>query len=75
MDYSKFKDSYDENLIAKWKNHEVELDVETLRSLLYGYTFKPEYTNGVIEDALSMDFIGKKEHLKMMMMTAPLLLI
>ena len=56
MDYSKFKDSYDENLIAKWKNHEVELDVETLRSLLYGYTFKPEYTNGVIEDALSMDY-------------------
>ena len=53
MDYSKFKDSYDENLIAKWKNHKVELDVETLRSLLYGYTFKPEYTNGVIEDALS----------------------
>ena len=49
MDYSKFKDSYDENLIAKWKNHEVELDVETLRSLFYGYTF-------VIEDALSMDY-------------------
>ena len=33
--YDSNKDSYDENLIAKWKNHEVELDVETLRSLLY----------------------------------------
>ncbi len=56
MDYTQYKESYDANLIERWKKGEVELDVDTLRAQLYGFTFTPDYAKGLIEDALCMDY-------------------
>ncbi len=56
MNYTEFKQSYNAALLERWKNKEVELDVDALRSLLYGFTFTAEYAEGNFPDALSMDY-------------------
>ncbi len=56
MDYTNYQDSYDAGIITGWKNGEIEMDVDTLRGLLYGFTFTDTYAQGLIEDALSMDY-------------------
>ena len=35
VDFSQYKDSYDKDVIMAWKGGKLELDVETLRALLY----------------------------------------
>ncbi len=63
MDYTNFRQSYDANLINSWKKDETEMSVDTLRGLLYGFTFTQDYAKGDIEDALFMDY-WRDKHLK-----------
>ena len=37
------------------------IDTETLRGLIYGYTFTEDYKKGMVPDALSMDYWSEKD--------------
>ena len=56
VNYSDYKDKYDENIIEIMKSSPESIDVETMRENLYGYTFTKGYADGVIPDGLMMDF-------------------
>lgn len=56
VDYSEYKDKYDEEFRTKMKTAPESIDVETMRANLYGYTFTKEYAEGLIPDELSMDY-------------------
>ena len=40
VDFNQYRDAYDKDVIQAWKERKLELDVETLRALMYGFTFK-----------------------------------
>jgi hypothetical protein len=56
VDFNQYKYAYDKDAILAWKNRERELDVETLRALMYGFTFTKEYADGNMEESLFMDY-------------------
>ena len=56
VNYSDYKDKYDENIIEIMKSSPESIDVETMRENLYGYTFTKGYAEGVIPDELLMDY-------------------
>ena len=56
VDFNQYKNAYDKDVILAWKNRKRELDVETLRALMYGFTFTKEYADGNIEESLFMDY-------------------
>ena len=56
MNFSDYKDKYDENIKGKMELFPESIDIETMRANLYGYTFTKGYTNGVISDELLMDY-------------------
>ena len=56
VDYSDYKDKYDESIKAKLATSPESIDIETMRENLYGYTFTEDYAKGVIPDEFSMDY-------------------
>ena len=56
VNYSDYKDKYDEGIKAKMETSPKSVDVETMRENLYGYTFTKEYAEGKIPDEFSMDY-------------------
>lgn len=56
VNFSDYKDKYDENIKGKMELFPESIDIETMRANLYGYTFTKGYTNGVISDELLMDY-------------------
>ena len=56
VDYNQYKDAYNKDVIQAWKDRKKEIDVETLRALMYGFTFTKAYADGDLEDALFMDY-------------------
>ena len=56
VDFNQYKNAYDKDVILAWKNRKRELDVETLRALMYGFTFTKEYADGNMEESLFMDY-------------------
>ena len=56
VDFNKYKYAYDKNVILAWKGKKLELDVETLRAMLYGFTFTKDYAEGDLEESLFMDY-------------------
>ena len=56
VDYSEYKDKYDEEIKTKMKTAPESIDVETMRANLYGYTFTKRYAEGLIPDEFSMDY-------------------
>lgn len=56
MDYNQYKYAYNKDVIKVWKDKKKELDVDTLRALMYGFTFTEAYADGDLEDALFMDY-------------------
>lgn len=56
VDFNQYRDAYDKDVIQAWKSGEQELDVETLRALMYGFTFTKDYASGNLEDSFFMDF-------------------
>ena len=60
VDFVKYMDAYYKNVIQAWKSGEQELDIETLRAMMYGFTFTKDYAEGNLEDSLFMDFWKEK---------------
>ena len=56
VNYSDYKDKYDENIKSKLETSPESIDVEMMRENLYGYTYTKEYAEGRIPDELSMDY-------------------
>ena len=56
VDYTKYKDKYDEDVKLKLHTSPDDIDVETMRAYIYGYTFTDKYAEGILPDELSMDY-------------------
>ncbi len=56
VDYNQYKYAYNKDVIKVWKDKKKELDVDTLRALMYGFTFTKAYADGDLENALFMDY-------------------
>ena len=56
VNYPEYKGMYDEDIKARMETAPENIDIETMRASLYGYTFTKEYANGKIPDELSMDY-------------------
>ena len=56
VDYTKYKDKYDEDVKLKLHTSPDDIDVETMRAYVYGYTFTDKYAEGILPDELSMDY-------------------
>ena len=56
VDFNQYRDTYDKDVIQTWKCGQQELDVETLRAFMYGFTFTQDYAEGNLEDSFFMDF-------------------
>ena len=56
VNYSSYKDKYDEEIKSRMETSPESVDVETMRENLYGYTYTKEYAKGEIPDELSMDY-------------------
>ena len=56
VNYSEYEGKYDERIKEKMAKEPENIDVETMRANLYGYTFTKQYADGVIPDELSMDY-------------------
>ena len=56
VDFNQYRDAYDKDVIQAWKRKVMKLDVETLRALMYGFTFTSDYAEGNLEDSFFMDF-------------------
>lgn len=56
VDFNQYKNAYDQDVIQAWKSRELELDVETLRAMMYGFTFTNDYAEGNLEDSFFMDY-------------------
>ena len=56
VNYSDYKDKYDESIKTKMATSPESINIETMRENLYGYTFTEDFAKGVIPDELSMDY-------------------
>ena len=57
VDYSKYEHSFSHKLLKDFEEGRFdEFDTETIRGLIYGYTFTEDYANGLIPDTLSMGY-------------------
>lgn len=56
VDYSKYRDLYDEEINEKLHSSPSDIDLESMRAYIYGYTFTEGYAKGVFPDEMSMDY-------------------
>ena len=56
IDYTEYKDRYDQSVKQKLHSSPAEIDVETMRAYMYGYTFTDKYAKGILPNELSMDY-------------------
>ena len=56
VDFSEYKDKYDENFRKIMEDSPVDIETETMREQLYGYTYTKDYADGDIPEHLSMDY-------------------
>ena len=56
VDYSEYKGLYDEGFKDVLLKSPVDVDLESTRAFLYGYTFTDNYAKCIIPDELSMDY-------------------
>ena len=56
VNYSDYKDKYNEAIKKQLETSPESITIETMRENLYGYTFTKEYAEMLIPDELSMDY-------------------
>jgi len=56
VDYSQYEGSYDDRVNKELYLNSENMEVETMRAYLFGYTFTEEYANGIFPDEMSMDY-------------------
>ena len=62
--YSDYVQGFSDDLLKKFEEGHRKLnefDTETMRGLIYGYTFTENYAKGIIPDSLSMDYWRGKD--------------
>lgn len=59
VNYADYEGKYDENIKEMMKTAPEEIDVETMRANLYGFTFTEDYADCKIPDEFSMDYWQK----------------
>ena len=62
--YYKYVQGFSDDLLKKFEEGWRKLngfDTETMRGLIYGYTFTEDYAKGIIPDSLSMDYWRGKD--------------
>lgn len=62
LNYPDHKNAFSPKLLKDFAEGRLDgFDMETMRGLVYGYTFTEDYTKGIIPDALSMDYWASKK--------------
>lgn len=56
IDYTEYKNKYDESVKQKLHTSPDDIAVESMRAYIYGYTFTEKYAKGILPDELSMDY-------------------
>lgn len=56
VDFSKYEGKYDESIKERLAKNPHQIDIETMRANLYGYTFTPDYAKMKIPDEFYMDY-------------------
>lgn len=60
--YPDYEHAFSYELLKDFEEGRLDgFDMETMRGLVYGYTFTEDYTKGIIPDALSMDYWASKK--------------
>ncbi len=61
LNYLDYEHSFSPKLLNDFEEGRLDgFDIETMRGLIYGYTFTEDYAKGIIPDAFSMDFWASK---------------
>ncbi len=56
VNFAEYEGKYDESVKEKMLTNPEDIDIETMRTFLYGYTFTKEYADMEIIDELCMDY-------------------
>ena len=56
VNFSDYKGKYDEDIKSRMETSPDNIDIETMRANLYGYTFTKEYAERIIPKEFSMDY-------------------
>jgi hypothetical protein len=62
LNYPDYKGAFSHELLKDFEEGRFNgFDMETMRGLIYGYTFTEDYAKGIIPDAFSMDYWASKK--------------
>ena len=62
FNYSYYEQTFSLELLKDFEEGRLNgFDIETMRGLIYGYTFTEDYAKGIIPDAFSMDYWAAKK--------------
>lgn len=62
LNYSNYEHSFSYELLKAFEKGRLDgFDMETMRGLIYGYTFTEDHAKGIIPDAFSMDYWASKK--------------
>ena len=62
VNYQEYEHAFSSDLLKKFVEGQLhDFDTETMRSLIYGYTFTEDYAKGIIPDALSIEYWDQKD--------------
>ena len=62
LNYADYDNAFNPKLLKAFEEGRIHgFDLETMRGMIYGYTFTEDYAKGIIPDALSMDYWASKK--------------
>lgn len=62
VNFQEYEHAFNNDLLKAFEEGQFDgIDTETMRGLIYGYTFTENYKKGIIPDALSMDYWSQKD--------------
>lgn len=62
VNFQEYENAFSNDLLKDFEEGRLEgFDTETMRGLIYGYTFTENYKKGFIPDALSMEYWSEKD--------------
>lgn len=62
VNFSEYEHSFSYDLLKDFEEGRLDdFDIETMRGLIYGYTFTEDYAKGVIPETFSMEYWAEKK--------------
>lgn len=62
VNFSEYEHSFSYDLLKDFEEGRLDgFDIETMRGLIYGYTFTEDYAKGIIPETLSMEYWSQKD--------------